>query len=309
MESHTVLLTGATSFLGRRLTQRLKKEECRLILTARHTEIEQNIIAVDLQNTQILQQTVANWHPEVVIHLGAFVDLSREFSIGKKCIEINTLGTMNLLDSVKDYKPFFIYVSSEEVYGNVPTPFKEDQRISPPSPYAISKAAAEQLCVWYGKEYSFPIVVVRLGTFYGPEQPLYKYFAQVIKHALHNDPIPCNSGVKKRDYLYVDDAVDLLTKIVMNGKTILRDKPGMSTIINGTGTVSYKLLDVINLIRELTGSSSEVKIGAIPDRITEREEWIADNTLAKQLFNWEPTTSLEEGLQRMIEYYKQNKMV
>jgi UDP-glucose 4-epimerase len=239
---------------------------------------------------------VSGWKPEVVVHTGALVDLSRDYTVGKKCFDVNTIGTMNLLEALKHNKPtIFVYISTEEVYGNGPIPFNEGQRVDPPSPYAISKVAAEQLCSWYGKEYSFPVVIVRLGNFYGPEQPTTKYFAQIIVKALKNEPIPCNSGMKKRDYLYVDDAVELIVK------TFTSDT---HTIINATGGMSYRLLDIIEIIKRLTNSSSDVQIGAIPDRITERDEWLADISLAKKLYGWEPKTGLDEGLKRTIEYFR-----
>jgi nucleoside-diphosphate-sugar epimerase len=281
-----ILLTGSTSFLGKRLLKVLPND--------RYTVFQASQSIMNLVDEEHVKQIVKEFSPEVVVHLAAHVDLSRDFEIGKSCMRVNTLGTMNLLEAVKEMKPTFVYISSEEVYGNGPLPFKEDQQLDPPSPYAISKLAAEHFCQFYGKEYNFPIRIIRLGTFYGPEQPLNKYFAQVIFQALKNEPIMCNSGTKKRDYLYVDDAVDLIYKAI--------NAEG-SFVVNGAGEKTYSLLNVLEIIKTLTKSTSEVKIGAIPDRITEREEWISDISLAKKILQWNPTTDLEEGLTNMVNYY------
>ncbi len=292
-----ILLTGATSFLGKRLQKKLSDKDFDVIATANHRVVEKNIDVMDLVETDNLKKKISKVNPEIIIHAGALVNLSRDFSVGKKCFDVNTIGTMNLLDAVKEYRPkCFIYISSEEVYGNGPIPFKENQRLDPPSPYAVSKVAAEHLSSWYGKEYDFPVTIVRLGTFYGPEQPLEKYFVQTLLNAINNKPIPCNSGKKKRDYIYVDDAVDLIIKIITSNNY-------SNMIINGAGGKSYRLLDVIKIIKKLTRSKSEVKFGSIPDRITERDEWLSDISQAKELFGWEPKISLEDGLRMMVEHF------
>lgn len=301
MGKKKVFLTGATSFLGKRLFRLYPRENFEVIATAGHQE--EGIDGVDLTEYSHISDFISKNKPHSIVHVGALVDLSRDFQIGKKCFEINTIGTMHLLESIKDIKPFFLYISSEEVYGNGPIPFKEDQRLDPPSPYAISKVAAEHLCQWYGREYDFPVVILRLGTFYGPEQPIHKYFAQTILHALKNESIPVNSGKKKRDYIYVDDAIELIIRII-NSDCLMIKKRDEHLIVNGAGGKSHRLLEVIELTKKLTGSTSEVKIGAIPDRITERDEWLADISKAKDIFGWEPKTNLEQGLKETVEYFK-----
>lgn len=278
----TVLLTGASGFLGKKLNQEL---------------LDEGFHIVSLKED--LTEELSEYCVDIVIHAAGLVDLSRDFDVGKHCLHVNTLGTMNLLKSLRNHHPkFFLYVSSEEIYGEGPIPFKEDQIPNPPSPYAVSKLSAEYLCSWYGKEYAVPVCIVRLGTFYGPEQPHNKYFAQVILRALKNQPIPCNSGQKKRDYIYIDDAVDLIIRCV---------RKKQEGIFNGTGGKSYRLLDVISFIKELTKSTSEIKIGEIPDRMTERDEWLSDISKAKNILGWEPKISLEEGLRRTIVWFQKNR--
>jgi nucleoside-diphosphate-sugar epimerase len=276
-----ILLTGSTGFLGTRLLAVLREKNYDIIVSK-----------------EDITKLFPTYNVDCIIHAAALVNLSRDFQIGKYCFEVNTLGTMRVLESFRHKKPkLFIYISSEEVYGNGPIPFLEDQTPEPPSPYAISKLAGEHLALWYGKEYDIPVAIVRLGTFYGPGQPKHKYFTQVILHAVKNEPIPCNSGQKKRDYIYIDDAVDLILKLLETKKTV---------VVNGAGGKPYRLLDVIDIVKALTQSKSEVKIGEIPDRITERDEWLSDITRAKKLFGWEPKVDLEEGLRRMVVWFQKN---
>ncbi|MCX8008478.1 MAG: NAD(P)-dependent oxidoreductase [Patescibacteria group bacterium] len=276
-----VLLTGSTGFLGKKIFE---------VLTAHEYDV------ISFQDD--LKKDISEESVDIVIHAAAFVNLSRDFFVGKECFEVNTIGTMNLLKSFINNSPrFFLYISTEEVYGNGSIPFHEDQCPDPPSPYAISKLAGEHLVSWYGREYSIPIAILRFGTFYGPDQPKHRYFAQVILQALNNQPILCNSGEKKRDYIYIDDAVDLIFKIIQTKAT---------GIFNGTGGKSYRLIDVITIIKSLTHSQSEIKIGDIPERLTERDEWLSDISKAKRILNWEPKVDLEEGLRRTILWFQKN---
>jgi nucleoside-diphosphate-sugar epimerase len=285
MHKIRLLLTGSTGFLGSRFLKKINRDR-----------FDVTELSVDLTHSDEITRVVGSVSPEIVVHAGALVDLSRDFSIGEKCFEVNTLGTMNLLEAVKNAANIrFIYVSTEEVYGNGPIPFTETQRVDPPSPYAISKVAAEHLCLWYAKEYNFPTIIARLGTFYGPEQPMKKYFAQTILHALKNEPIPLNSGKKKRDYVYIDDVVDCLIRLLEIHE---------SAIVNVAGGCSFTLQDVVEKILRISGSSSQVQIGAIEDRITERDEWLADIGLIKKLVGWFPTTSIDEGLKTTVEYFR-----
>lgn len=295
-----ILITGATSFLGSHLLKKLQGLKIDVLATSNHSDVTRKIIKMDLTNSIEVKNTIDTFKPYVVVHIGALVDLSRDFIVSKNCIDINTIGTMNLLESVKSYKPLFIYISSEEVYGDTPIPFNEDQLTSPPSPYAISKLSGENFSQWYGKEYSFSVVVLRLGTLYGPNQPKYKYFNTIIRNALKHEPIPCNSGEKKRDYLYIEDGVNLIVN-VLNITSDQYSQLKNNNIINVTGGKSYSLLYVIETIKKLINSTSVVQIGVISDRITERNEWIADISKANKIFGWKPETNLEDGLKNTID--------
>ena len=297
-----ILLTGATSYLGKKLIQVLSSnEEYSLLKTALHSDQESNIVKVDLTQIEDIKNVLSQFTPAIIIHTGALVNLSREFKIGKECLNVNTIGTMNLLESIKNNPAcIFIYISSEEVYGNGPIPFKESQILSPPSPYAISKVAAENFITWYAKEYRLKSVIIRFGTFYGPELPENKYFSQTIGHLLKNEKVPINSGKKKRDYLYIDDAVELILKL-LKADNFAAHQP---LVLNAGGGKSYSLLEVITLLKKLVNSESEMQIGVIPDIITEREEWLMDIGNAYEVLEWKPEIDLAEGLKRTVEYFK-----
>lgn len=301
MAKKKILITGATGFLGRRLVKRLNNENYHLYLRAAEEDKSLPINKLDLLNYQALKKTIVKIKPTTVYHLGALVNLARDYQVAQQCIDVNIKGTLNLLDSLRAAPPKkFIFTSTEEVYGDNPLPFKENQLPRPPSAYSISKIAAENLCKMYAQELGFSLVIFRIGTMYGPEQPSSRFIAQIVIKALKNEDIPINSGKKKRDYIYVEDVIDALVsaqKIKLKNQT---------ETINLGGQRSYQLKKLVEMIVKLTNSKSKVIVGAFPDRILEADEWLLDNSKAKRLLNWQPKTPLEQGLKQASNFYKNN---
>ncbi len=299
MISETILVTGATGFLGSHLVPSLSEhfDTSHLIFTANHDDAGKSIQKMDLTHADGVALFLADHKPSIVIHAGGYVDLSRDYETALKCIRHNLIGTTNLLEALKTTPPsLFIYISTEEVYGTNRLPYKEDDLTNPPSPYAVTKLSAEYMCRIYSKAFSIPSLVIRVGTMYGPNQPKHRYIMQTIEKAVANEPIPLNSGVKRRDYVYVSDVVDALVKAITGVK-----RKGFE-IINIGGGVTLTLRDFVNKIVQLTGSSSALQIGAIPDRISEADEWLMDITKAKALLGWEPVTDFDTGLLKTIEW-------
>lgn len=285
-----ILVTGATGFLGGRLAKRLiaNKEEVYLCGSRQ----------ADLTKIEQIKKIIKEVRPAIIYHLGALVDLSRDFQIAQRCIEINIKGTLNLLEAIKDYPPkLFIFLSTEEVYGQGPIPYKENQLVNPPSVYAVSKVAGEHLTSIYAQELGFTALILRVGTMYGPENSASRFIPQIIQQALRNTEIAINSGVKKRDYVYVDDVVEALT---IAKDTSFKD---LVTIINLGGGKSYRLLEVAKKIVKIVRSKSKIMVGALPDRAGEADIWWLDNTRAGEILGWRPRTTLEEGLKETISHF------
>lgn len=293
-----ILLTGTSGFLGKHLSKRLVNEGYNTFLTALHKEGGNHIYEMDLIKIEEVKKIISEYKPTVIIHLGALVNLSRNFEIGLKCIDINLKGTYNLLESLRVYKPGrFIFLSTEEIYGGGNIPFKEDQIPDPPSPYAITKVAAEYLAKIYATELHFSLEIFRVGTMYGFFDFETRFIPQIIIKALRNKPILLNSGMKKRDYVYVDDVVEaLIMSLSKKPKEKIR-------IINVGGGKSFRLKDVVEMILDKTKSRSKVIFGALPDRVGESDEWLLDNHNAEKFLGWKSKTSLSQGLNETIEYY------
>lgn len=299
MINKSVLLTGANGFLGSCLAEKLSKKYTSVTLTSYHSGRNPKIQPVDLLDFAKIRNLVFNAKPDIVIHAGSFVDLSRDYEIGQQCIDSNVKGTLNLLEALRSHPPQkIIYTSTEEIYGNGPIPYVETQNPDPPSLYSISKLAAEHMCRLYAKELGIKLVILRIATFYGPGQPERRFIPQMILKALKNEPVLINSGVKKRDYIYIDD--------VVNG-ILLACETELATdieVMNLGGGQSYSLIYLAKMIISKAKSSSVIKKNAFPDRAGEADKWILDIAKAKKMLMWQPKVSLEEGITKEIEYFK-----
>lgn len=286
------MLTGATGFLGRHFA-------CRIDPHVYHPHLfsRQNM---DLTVFSDVKKIVPDMKPDIIVHLGGLVNLTRDFDVAKKCIDVNILGTLNLLEATRSHPPgVFVYVSTEEVYGDVPVPYKEETSlIHPPSPYAMTKVAGEQLCSMYGKLLGFPVMVLRVSTMYGPNDSESRFIPGIIRKALRGEDIPLNSGKKLRDYIFVEDVVDaLLACLHWHGADTIE-------VVNIGGGKPYTLKWAVEKIVQLCQSTSTIRYGAFPDRLLEASIWEMDIRKAKRILGWHPKTSLEEGLSKTIEYYR-----
>ncbi len=295
-----VFMTGATGFLGKNLLSHLRGGgEYEILATAGHEDDNLGIRSLDLTDEKAVYKEVTSFAPDIVCHVGALVDLSRNFEVARKTAEVNIIGTTHLLLALKD-RPAkkFIFASTEEVYGQGVIPYRENAITYPPSPYAATKRTCEHLLRLYKDSAYAGCYVFRIGTMYGPYLPDHRLISQIIKKALRNEEIPLTSGTKKRDYVFVGDVVDAIARAMS------REKPVGYEIINIGGGEPITLQELADRIVQLIGSSSVLRLGAIPDRIGESDEWLLDNQKAATILGWKPETSIKNGLVKTIEFYK-----
>jgi nucleoside-diphosphate-sugar epimerase len=294
-----VLITGATGFLGRNVLAALQQAGADVVAISQQGDATHGIERVDMRNAQQVKTCIKSVKPQIVYHLGALVDLSRSFDVARRTVEANIISTLNLLEALTHYPADrFLFASTEEVYGEGRLPYKEEDPVFPPSPYAVTKLACEHLIRMAGTSIAKHSIVFRIGTMYGPHLPEHRFIYQMISHACANEDIPLNSGTLTRDYIYVGDVVDAL---------ICASDVALSTcfeVLNVTGEKEYSTIDVAQKIIDMCGSGSRLRIGAIPDRIGEAQHWKSDNAKAYHLLGWKPQTDLHTGIKKMISFYK-----
>jgi nucleoside-diphosphate-sugar epimerase len=310
MKHRRVLITGASGFIGSHLVARMLGEGAEVAITARYSNVMKNerlravwddlrVIEADLRNRGALAG-IREFAPEVVFHLAAYNHVGQSFVQVEECFDVNAKGTANLFDSCGDSVEKFIYMSTSEVYGHqAAVPFVETMCPQPISPYAITKYAGELYCRMKQRMGGKPsIVIVRPFNTFGPYQSAKAILPELIIRCLRGLPINTTAGEQTREFNYVSDIVDGLFKAAAHQGEI--DGP-----MNLAAGEEVSIRELVNRIAALTGTKSEINVGALPYRPTEIWRMYADGSRAREITEWKPQVTLEEGLKRTIEWFRE----
>lgn len=298
-----ILITGATGFVGRNLAAALHRRGLRTFGIGTRPSpdgVPCRYASVDLLDHRRLRAHLDRLRPTVVFHLGAHVVLERDYATARRTLAVNGTGTLNLLEALRPRAAALrrvVVLSTEEVYGTGPVPYREDQPVHPPSPYSVSKQAAESLALLYHRLYRLPTVVLRLATAYGPHQPAERFIPATIGRALRHQDIRMHSAGGRRDYVFIDDVVTALlaaTRRRCAGEVINVGRPD-----------SVPRKELVELILRSTGSRSQVRYGAAADRAGESSDWRSSMAKARRLLGWQPRTTLPAGLRRTVAWYRE----
>lgn len=299
-----ILITGASGFIGYNACEYFLKNFWKVFGLSEKGEFPPYVepVKVDLLDFKKLKKEIKKINPSIVLHSAAYVVLERDFEVARKCLDVNIMGTLNLLESVRKLPSLkkFIFFSTEEVYGDNKPPYKETQKVHPPSPYSISKVAGENLCLLYYKLYDLPVVILRLATVFGYYQPTYRFIPNIIMKAINNEPILLNSGKNKRDYLFIDDVIKAVDKAIISRKAI-----GEIFNIGHENPISGKTL--AQKIVKLANSKSEIILNYFPDRKEEAKLWSMDSKKAEDILGWKANKSIDENIKKTINFYKKIK--
>jgi dTDP-glucose 4,6-dehydratase len=193
----------------------------------------------------------------------------------------------------------FVQISTDEVYGSVPTgASKETDELRPRNPYSASKAGADRLAYSYWATYNVPVVITRASNNYGPNQFPEKVIPLFITNAIDNIPLPLyGDGLNIRDWLHVDDhcrGIDLL---------LTKGVPGEVYNIGGGNEV--KNVDLTHRILDLTGKTAAL-IMPVADRLGHDRRYCLDTSKLKKM-GWAPQANFDAGLAATVEWYTKNE--
>lgn len=308
MNGKTVLVTGASGFIGSHLVHRLLEDGNRVGVLVRYDSVMKNerlrdvwseveVMEADLRNRGALAR-IGDFAPEIVFHLGAYNHVGTSFVQVEECFDVNGKGTANLVDTVRD-AAVFVYMSTSEVYGyQEEVPFTETMTPEPISPYAITKYAGELYCRLAERVEGGPSIrVARPFNTYGPYQSAKAIIPELIVRCLAGRPVRTTLGEQTREFNFVTDVVDGLIRLADFEGEI--DGP-----LNIAASEEIRIADLVTTIAELTATASDVQIGALPYRPTEIWRMYADSTRARELLGWAPQVSLREGLARTVEWFR-----
>jgi dTDP-glucose 4,6-dehydratase len=271
----------------------------------------------DIRDRPAMDDLFARHAPDAVMHLAAESHVDRSIDGPADFIETNITGTFNLLEAARAYwtgngKPDgfrFHHVSTDEVFGSLGATgqFTEATPYDPRSPYSASKAASDHLVRAWHETYGLPVVLTNCSNNYGPYHFPEKLVPVVILNALAGKAIPIyGKGENVRDWLYVEDHADALLLVLERGEV------GRSYNIGGENERSNlqlveTLLGILDRRRPKANGSYRDQIAFVTDRPGHDMRYAIDPSRIRTELGWRPSVSVEEGLERTVEWYLDNE--
>jgi UDP-glucuronate 4-epimerase len=315
------LITGGAGFIGSNLIRNLLKSEPGLKITCidnfdpfyarsikdfniRGFKDDPSFRLIDIDLGKVSGAELAKLVPEkidAIVHLAAKAGVRPSIENPLSYQEANVIGLQNMLDlaKLKGIKQF-VFASSSSVYGiNDHYPWKEEEKLMPISPYAMTKLSGEMLGHVYHKLFGIRFIALRFFTVYGPGQRPDLAIHKFTKNIIAGKPIAMfGDGSTSRDYTYVDDTVQGIVGAIHYNKTDFE-------IINLGNRYTISLKELIEGIEKVTGKKAI--IDQQPDQPGDVPKTYADIEKAKELLGYNPQTQVHEGLKKFYDWFIQHQ--
>ena len=300
------IVTGGAGFIGSHLVEALVKKNKKVLIldnlsTGRINNIKSFKNKIRFINCDISRE--GNWMKEfrgkcIVFHLASLADIVPSIENPIKYFESNVKGTLNVLNSCRKAKVLkFVYSASSSCYGipkNYPT--KENEKVDPKFPYALTKKMGEDLIIHWAKVYKIPFISLRLFNVYGTRSRTAgtygAMFGVFLAQKLAKKPYTIvGNGKQTRDFTYVSDVVDAFIKA---SRSNLKNE-----ILNVGSGKTISILEIVNLLK---GEKTYIK-----KRPGEPDCTFANIKKIKQKLNWKPKINIKQGIQLLlndINYWK-----
>jgi len=315
------LVTGMTGFIGSNLTKKLLEEGHEVsgfiqpVIGRDFRAIEDikdslNLVTCDIRDYSSVRDSLKKLQPDAVFHLASLSPVRMSFEHPLEFQDTNFIGTINIAESLRDLygskKVRLITASTAEVYGIQPEnkPFTEDLRLEPSSPYAVGKAALDMYLRMLNQIYDFNTVIMRNSNTFGRKYDNSFFTEYLITEMLKYNDIYIGAPNSVRDYMYVDDHVN---SYLLAMKT--PEAKGQAFNIGGGKEYSNKewaskIANLLNFPQE------KIHFGEYPPGYPSRPlasdqpYLVLDASKAKKILGWNQTVSPEEGLRKIIDYWK-----
>ena len=334
------LITGGCGFLGSNIASEILNQGDELIifdslyrfgsyqnLEWLKTQGTFEFIHGDIRNTNDVERTIKTHKPDVIYHLAGQVAMTTSIADPRMDFEVNVGGSFNLLNAARLYSPesTIIYSSTNKVYGDLeqftyketdtryscvekPNGFDESVNLDFHSPYGTSKGSADQYMLDFARIYGLKTVVFRHSSMFGGrqfatyDQGWIGWFTQQaidIKNGSQKEPFTISgNGKQVRDIAHAEDIVSLYLK----ASTKIDDIKGQAFNVGGGMDNSSSLLELFNFLENEL--HVRMKYIQLPVRESDQRVFVSDLTKVKELIDWEPKVSKEEGIRKMIEWIK-----
>lgn len=311
----TILVTGGAGFIGSCFVRYMLKQhsDYKIINLDALTycgNLENLDDVKDNPNYKFVHGNICDKKlvPELVEQVDAIVNFAAESHVDNSIkhpeifVETNVQGTLNLLQSAKEFKiEKYLQVSTDEVYGTLGKSgyFTETTPLAPNSPYSASKAGADMLVRAYHETYGLPTLNTRCSNNYGPYQYPEKLIPFFISQLLKGEKVPVyGDGLNVRDWLYVYDHCSAIDTVLHKGK--------IGEVYNIGGHNEKTNMEITHLILDAMGKD-ESSIKYVQDRLGHDKRYAICNDKIQSELGWEPSLTFEEGIKITIDWYLNNQ--
>ena len=325
-----ILVTGGAGFIGSHLVRLLVNKystyhiiNMDLLTYAGNLENLKDIehkenysfVKCDICDFNKVNQVFKDYEIDGVIHLAAESHVDRSIEDPFSFAQTNVMGTLRLLQAAKEYwcKDFsdklFYHVSTDEVYGSLGKEgfFTETTKYDPHSPYSASKASSDHFVRAFHDTYGLPVVISNCSNNYGSYQFPEKLIPLFINNIVNNKPLPVyGKGENVRDWLFVNDHARAIDVIFHKGK--------LGDTYNIGGFNEWKNIDLIKVIIKTVDKmlgrdegTSDKLITYVKDRAGHDLRYAIDSSKLKNELGWEPSLQFEEGIEKTVKWYLDNK--
>lgn len=327
-----LLITGGAGFIGSALV--------RLAISRGHTVINLDSLTyasslksvssvtnhgnyvfeeLDIRDRIGLDAVLTKHSPDAILHLAAESHVDRSIDDPSEFIDVNIIGTFNLLEAARDYwnnkgRPStfkFLHVSTDEVFGSLPLDpnirFSENTAYDPRSPYSASKASSDHLVRAWQATYGLPTLLSNCSNNYGPYQFPEKLIPVTVLNALAGNNLQIyGDGTNIRDWLYVDDHANALLLVLEKGRI------GRSYNIGGENEwtnldLVEKICSILDNLKPRSDGSYKELIEFVIDRPGHDLRYAIDANRIRDELGWQPTVKIDEGLEQTIRWYLDNE--
>lgn len=295
LDRKSVLITGASGFIGSRLIEKLKETGTTIYAVSRNppSELEDSVIwlKADVSNLEELQSIFETYEINIVFHLASQVTGNRDVKQIEPTLRSNLVSTVNLLTLVTQFK-----CDRLVSIGSMEEPHIDSSDV-PSSPYSAAKWAGTGYSRMFFQLYNTPVVTATLYMVYGPDQrDEAKLIPYVTTSLLSNVSPRLSTGKREIDWIYVDDVVEGLIKIAIT--------PGiLGQVIDLGSGKTHTIRTIVEKLVSIIQPEVAPNFNALADRPLEKTR-IANVERSRSLIDWKPRVSLDEGLSKTVNWYK-----
>ena len=316
-QGKTVLVTGATGFLGGWICRQLLEQGAQLVTIQRRERAKSQfalarfarramVIEGSLLDTAFLTDLFEARRFDAVFHLASMVDVNAALRDPPAALQASIGTTAALLEQIRLRQPHIIAIvaSSDKAYGHQPVPFREDKPLEPLHPYEIAKATQDLLAQSYGRLFGLNTGITRCGNFFGGYDFAFeRIIPYTITQALRGQaPVLRSDGQFTRDFLYVEEAARAHLTLA---EQLSSDATLRGEAFNFSHEVEITVLRLVTGILALMGSKLQPVIASTAK--AEIEHMRLDTAKARMRLGWQPEQNFEAGLQRTIAWYRDHQ--